>query len=62
MPKKVACKKCKFLFEGGDCPNCHEGQTVPNWKGRLYILNPEKSEIAKKVGNENKGEYAIKVS
>lgn len=62
MAKKVACKKCKFLFAGGECPNCHEGQTVPNWKGRLYIVDPEKSAIAKKVGDDKPGEYAIKVS
>lgn len=62
MSKKVACKKCKFLFESGDCPNCHTGQSVPNWKGRLYIIHPDKSAIAKKVGNEVQGEFAIKVS
>ncbi|HII14573.1 MAG TPA: DNA-directed RNA polymerase subunit E'', partial [Nanoarchaeota archaeon] len=31
------------------------------WKGRITILDAEKSEIAKKVGITVKGEYAIKV-
>ncbi len=62
MSRKVACKKCKYLFEGNECPLCHSAQTVPNWKGRLYVVHPDKSEIAKKVGNDKEGEYAIKVT
>jgi RNA polymerase subunit RPABC4/transcription elongation factor Spt4 len=31
-----------------------------NWQGRLFIVDSEKSEIAKKIGLTHKGEYAIK--
>ena len=63
MSKKVACKKCKFIFDkAGECPKCHSGQSIPNWKGRLYIVHPDKSAIAKKIGNDQEGEFAIKVN
>lgn len=58
---KKACKKCKILVEGNVCPICKGNQFVDNWKGRVFIMNPEKSEIAKKIGIKVKGEYAIKV-
>ena len=60
--KKKACKKCKMFIEGDECPVCHVAQTTTNWKGRLTILDNNKSEIAKKIGTSIKGEYAIKVS
>ena len=60
--KKVACKKCKFLFEGEECPQCKSSQTVTNWKGRISITDIKNSAIAKKTGAEAEGEYAIKVT
>lgn len=61
MAKKKACKKCKLFVEGDECPICKGKQFSPNWQGRIFILDPTKSEIAKKIGAEMKGEYAIKV-
>ena len=58
---KKACKSCKFLTDHNKCPNCGSDQFVESWKGRLTILDPEKSEVAKKVGIKKKGDYAIKV-
>ncbi len=60
--KKKACKNCKMFVEGDECPVCKTAQFATNWKGRLYILDANKSEIAKKIGSEVKGEYAIKVN
>ena len=59
--KKKVCKKCRIFFEGEKCPICGESQTANVWRGRLYIANPEKSIVAKRVGLKVKGEYAIKV-
>ena len=50
-----------MFVEGSECPNCHGNQFSTNWQGRINILDPEKSEIAKKIGIKVKGEYAIKV-
>jgi len=60
--KKKACKSCKIFVEGDECPVCKGSQFVTNWKGRLYIIDANKSEIAKKIGAKVKGEYAIKVT
>ncbi|MBW3002550.1 DNA-directed RNA polymerase, subunit E'' [Candidatus Woesearchaeota archaeon] len=60
--KKKACKNCKIFVEGDECPVCKGTQFVTNWKGRLYIIDANKSEIAKKIGAKVKGEYAIKVT
>jgi DNA-directed RNA polymerase subunit E" len=60
--KKKACKNCKIFVEGDECPVCKGSQFITNWKGRLYIIDANKSEIAKKIGAKVKGEYAIKVT
>ena len=60
MVKKV-CRKDKLLFEGSICPLCKGDSFGESWKGRVYIIDANKSEVAKKVGITVKGEYAIKV-
>ncbi|RMF56027.1 DNA-directed RNA polymerase subunit E'' [Candidatus Woesearchaeota archaeon] len=61
MSKKKACKKCKIFVKGSECPICKSDQLTTNWNGRIYILDPNKSKIAKKINITIKGEYAIKV-
>ncbi|MDO8556703.1 MAG: transcription elongation factor subunit Spt4 [Nanoarchaeota archaeon] len=58
---KKACRKCKILVEGAKCPVCQGNDFSENWKGKLMIIDAEKSEIAQKVGIKQKGEYAIKI-
>jgi len=58
---KKACKNCKLLVEGPTCPLCKGNQFSESWKGRIFIADPEKSEIAQKMGIKAKGEYAIKI-
>ncbi len=60
MVKKV-CRKCKLFVSGNECPLCKGNEFTENWKGKIIILNPEKSEIAKKLNIKTKGEYAIKI-
>ena len=59
--KKKACKKCKIFVDGSECPICKGSNLSTNWQGRISILDPDKSDIAKKIGIAVKGEYAIKV-
>lgn len=61
MASRKACKKCKILVEGSNCPICKGNQFSDNWKGRIIITDPEKSIIAKKAELKVKGEYAVKV-
>lgn len=60
MIKLRACRSCKRVTEETKCPVCH-GDTVLEWKGYLFILQPDKSMVAKKADIREAGEYAIKV-
>lgn len=60
MSKKV-CKKCRIFVKGNECPVCKGNVFSETWQGRINILDANKSEIAKKIGINVKGEYAIKV-
>lgn len=59
MAKRV-CKNCNLIYKGDKCPNCGSQEYSEKIKGRVAILNPEKSEIAKNIGVKKKGIYAIK--
>lgn len=59
--KRKVCKKDKIFVDGELCPICKGHNFATNWQGRLYIVDSDKSTIAKKVNAEVKGEYAIKV-
>jgi len=61
MPKQKACKICNTIYETGDkCPKCDAKESTDSFKGRIVVLNPEKSEIAKKINIKSKGNFAIK--
>jgi len=50
------------MFHDEDsCPGCKSSQRATSWKGRINILDVDRSEIGKKIGISVKGEYAIKV-
>jgi len=57
---KKVCKKCRVFVEGTKCPICGESQLSETWKGRVYLADPEKSIIAKKLKIEKSGVFAIK--
>jgi len=60
MAKQKACKICNKIYEGDKCPKCNSKEATESFKGRVVILNPEKSEIAKKLNIKDKGNFAIK--
>ncbi len=60
MVKKKVCKSCKIFVKGSECPLCKSTELTTSWKGRVIIVDPNKSEVAKKMGITVKGEYAIK--
>lgn len=61
MGKSKACKLCNTIYETGDkCPNCGSKDFTDSFKGRIVVMNPENSEIAKKLNLTNKGNFAIK--
>jgi len=58
---KKACIKCRVLAEKAVCPICGGNQFSETWKGRLVVLDAEKSDIAKNLDIKINGEYALKV-
>ena len=56
-----ACKKCKRLTQAKRCPACGSDELTTSWKGRLIVIDPDKSEIAKFLGIQLPGEYALQV-
>lgn len=60
MAKAKACRMCRRIFEGEKCPSCDSKETTESFKGRVVVLNPEKSEIANKLKIKEKGNFAIK--
>ena len=61
MPKSKACKICKKIYEGDKCPSCGSKEFSDSFKGRIVVINPEKSEIAPKLNLKDKGNFAIKL-
>ena len=59
--KSKACKICKKIYEGEKCPKCGSKESTEGFKGRIIVINPEKSEIAQKLNIKDKGNFAIKV-
>jgi DNA-directed RNA polymerase subunit E" len=61
MTKQKACKICNKIYEeGSKCPKCDSKESTDTFKGRIVVVNPEKSEIAKKLNIKSKGNFAIK--
>ena len=50
-----------MFIKGNECPTCKTSDLTTSWKGRVIVFNVENSEIAKKMGVKEKGEYAIKI-
>jgi len=59
--KKKVCKQCKVIVTGDKCPICNGSDFSTNFQGRIYIIDPAKSEVSRKLNLDAKAEYAIKV-
>jgi DNA-directed RNA polymerase subunit E" len=60
--KKVnVCRECHRVVEGESCAICGTTNLSSDWAGYLVIIDPEHSEIAKKMNIKLPGRYALKV-
>ncbi len=59
-----ACGAChQILKDGADmCPDHPEAPLSTDYSGLVEILQPDRSEIAKKLGITRPGKYALKVT
>ena len=55
-----ACKHCSFITEEDVCPLCGN-QTSKEWQGYVIILDHTKSVIAKRMGINVNGKFALRV-
>lgn len=56
-----ACKNCHYIVHTEKtCPKCN-GELAERFSGLIYVLDPERSEIAKIAGIATIGGYAIYV-
>ena len=56
-----ACKNCRYISNGAVCPNCKSTNLSDDWTGLVVIIDPENSEIAKKMRIKAPGRYAVRV-
>ncbi len=58
-----ACRNCYYIVPKGTvCPNCKGTSFSSRWNGLLVIIDPVKSEIAKRLTIKSKGKYALSVT
>ena len=59
--KQKACRICNTIYDEGEkCPKCGSRESTDSFKGRVVVMNPEKSEIAQRLNIKEKGNFAIK--
>ena len=56
-----ACKNCHLITSEGACPACKGQDFADKWRGFVIIINPEISDVAKKMGVSLPGRYALKL-
>ncbi len=61
--KKVVrvCRECHRVVEGEACVICGTSNLSEDWAGYVVIIDPEHSDIAKKMKITLPGRYALKV-
>lgn len=65
MQKGKACRSCRKIIEESNtdkCPNCGNNAFTTFWRGYVVVINPENSELAKKMGISAAGKYALHIS
>ncbi len=59
-----ACRRCRTINHDKNnprCERCNSTDLTVDFSGVVYIIDPETSEIAKKLQIEEPGEYALKI-
>lgn len=58
---KKVCRTCRIFVEGDKCPLCGSTDLTTTHSGAAEIIDPENSIIAKAMGVETGGKYALRV-
>ncbi len=64
MEKLKACRNCRRLVPEDEkkCPVCGNESFTRFWRGMVIVIDPSCSEIAKEMGIEYPGPYAIRTA
>jgi len=57
--RRYVCRNCRRFTTEKECPICKSKDLSASWKGVVIIINPSESEIAKSLGIETPGKYAL---
>ena len=62
-PSLKACKNCGALVfrDNERCPVCGSNQFTEDWKGMIVVIDPEASALAKELGIDKTGMFALSV-
>ena len=61
--KEKACRVCHKISEDVKaCPICNSSDLTTFWSGYVIFTQPEKSQIAEKMGIKGLGKYALRLS
>jgi DNA-directed RNA polymerase subunit E" len=55
-----ACRNCHSITDQPKCPRCG-GEVSREWQGYIVVIDPERSDIARKMGIQAAGRYALRV-
>jgi DNA-directed RNA polymerase subunit E" len=55
------CRECHRVVDGESCVVCGTTNISDDWAGYLVIIDPEHSDVAKKMNIKLAGRYALKV-
>lgn len=55
------CRDCHRVVEDETCVVCGTSNLSEDWAGYLVIIDPEHSDVAKKMNIKIQGRYALKV-
>lgn len=58
--KLKACKNCGYLTEENTCPACGSKEFADKYKGKVVVFDKDNSQVAKQLGIEENGTYALK--
>lgn len=61
--RKKACKESKLIVDASvqECPISGSTNFTTIFQGRVSVIDANKSQIAKRMGFNHRGDYAIKV-
>jgi len=59
--QQKVCRNCNRVVDGEACVVCGSSNLSDDWAGYLVVIDPKNSEIAKKLGIELPGRFALKV-